>query len=181
MSPMRFCVALVDRRGERRVSRSKVEKQSRVEVTNVLVSTFPEAQAPAVGSWRPSDSGIAQLTSNASGGQGAGQLGVANARKSSISSRKHFLDEHRLKLIQRVTNIDPILDGLLDQDVLLEEAYEEISQTAGNQNKMRKIYQLALKSGDDAKDVFMELLRQKEPYLVKDLLKDPLKDPSEVL
>ncbi|XP_077453938.1 uncharacterized protein LOC144072654 isoform X2 [Stigmatopora argus] len=44
----RFCMALVDRRGERRVPLSKVEKQSRVEVTNVLVSTFTEAQAPSV-------------------------------------------------------------------------------------------------------------------------------------
>ncbi|XP_077453932.1 uncharacterized protein LOC144072652 [Stigmatopora argus] len=116
---------------------------------------------------------ITQMTSNASDGQGVGQLGFANARKSSNSSGKHFVDKHRLQLIQRATNIDPILDALLDQEVLLEETYEEISQTAGNQNKMRKIYQLALKSGDTAKDVFMELLREKEPYLVKDLLKDP--------
>ncbi|XP_077577645.1 uncharacterized protein LOC144199701 [Stigmatopora nigra] len=44
----KFCMALVDRRGERRVPKSKVEERSRVEVTNVLVSTFTEADAPSV-------------------------------------------------------------------------------------------------------------------------------------
>ncbi|XP_057690983.1 uncharacterized protein LOC130915175 isoform X4 [Corythoichthys intestinalis] len=44
----RFCVALVDRRGKRRVALSKVEDEPRTEVTNVLVSTFTEATAPSI-------------------------------------------------------------------------------------------------------------------------------------
>ncbi|XP_061677021.1 uncharacterized protein LOC133501348 isoform X2 [Syngnathoides biaculeatus] len=44
----RFCMALVDRRGERKVTLSMVEDQSRTEVTNALVSTFTKAGAPVV-------------------------------------------------------------------------------------------------------------------------------------
>ncbi|XP_077453939.1 apoptosis-associated speck-like protein containing a CARD [Stigmatopora argus] len=179
-----FCETLVDREGERRVLQSRVEGRSRSQVTNALVSTFTEAGAPAIVYEILESIGcgeqasklnirIAQLTPNASGGQGAGQLGVANVLGSSNSSGKHFVDKHRLQLIQRVTNIDPILDGLLYQDVLKDGAYNTIRLTSGNQDKMRKIYDMALKSGGDAKDVFMGLLHQEEPYLVKDLLKDP--------
>ncbi|XP_077455006.1 apoptosis-associated speck-like protein containing a CARD [Stigmatopora argus] len=149
----KFCMVLVDRKGERRVPQSKVEKQSRLEVTNVLVSTFTEADAPAV---------VSELL----------KYIVCPEEATTLVSVQHFVDKHLLQLIQRVTNIDVILDELLDQNVLLEETYEEIRQTPGKQNKMRKIYQLALRSGDRAKNIFMDLLRQKEPYLVADLLKD---------
>ncbi|XP_077577646.1 apoptosis-associated speck-like protein containing a CARD [Stigmatopora nigra] len=185
-----FCAALVDREGDRRVSQSKVEDRSRLEVTNVLVSTFTEAGAPAVVSELLGDIGcgdqaskldirIAQLTSNASGGQGAGQLGVVNVTRCSNSmvppsavSGTHFVDKHRIQLIQRVTNIDSILDGLLERGVLQYGVYDTIRLTSGTQQQMRKIYDLALKSGDDVKNIFVELLHQQESYLVKDLLKD---------
>ncbi|XP_077455008.1 apoptosis-associated speck-like protein containing a CARD [Stigmatopora argus] len=150
----RFCMALVDRRGECRVPLSKVDKQSRLEVTNVLVSTFTEAEAPAV---------VSELLK---------YIGCVD-EATDLVSVQHFVDKHRLQLIERVANINPILDGLLEQRVLLEQAYQDIRNVPGNQDKMKKIYDLALKSCNAAKDVFLELLRQKEPYLVKDLLKDP--------
>ncbi|XP_077455007.1 apoptosis-associated speck-like protein containing a CARD [Stigmatopora argus] len=150
----RFCLALVDRKGEPKVPLSQVEDQPRSEVKSVLVSYFTKAGAPAIVSELLKDIGCPEEADH-------------------LVSVQHFVDKHKLQLIQRVTNIDPILDGLLERHVLLQQGYQEISQTAEKQNKMRKIYQLALKSGDTAKDVFMELLRQEEAYLVKDILKDP--------
>ncbi|XP_077576836.1 uncharacterized protein LOC144199217 isoform X2 [Stigmatopora nigra] len=44
----KFCTALVDRGGERKVPKSKVEDLQRLEVTNALVSAFSEADAPGI-------------------------------------------------------------------------------------------------------------------------------------
>ncbi|XP_077576837.1 apoptosis-associated speck-like protein containing a CARD [Stigmatopora nigra] len=148
-----FCAALVDREGDRRVPQSKVEGLQRFEVTNVLVSTFDD-EAPAI---------VSELLES---------VGCEDEAKKLVPE-KHFVDKHRIQLIQRVTNIDPILEGLLERGVLQYGVYEEISQTSGTQDKMKKIYDLALRSGDDVKNIFMELLHQQESYLVKDLLKDP--------
>ncbi|XP_057690571.1 apoptosis-associated speck-like protein containing a CARD isoform X3 [Corythoichthys intestinalis] len=117
---------------------------------------------------------IAAISANApTGAMGAapGQAAVAST-SSACQSGKHFVDEHKLQLIERVKNINPILLGLQDKNVIQAEVYEDISyHTPGSQNKMRKIYDLALKSGTDAKDVFFKLLQEHESYLVKDLQK----------
>ncbi|KAM3615252.1 uncharacterized protein V6R79_025539 [Siganus canaliculatus] len=44
----RFCHQLLDRRDEPRVRRSRVEGKSRLEIVNVLVSTFTESGARQV-------------------------------------------------------------------------------------------------------------------------------------
>ncbi|XP_057689183.1 apoptosis-associated speck-like protein containing a CARD [Corythoichthys intestinalis] len=177
-----FCFHLID---SRRVPRIKVENKSYLEVTNVIVSCFTENEAPAFTSnilrnmgcsdeANDLDSRIAAISANApTGAMGAapGQAAVAST-SSACPTGKHFVDEHKLQLIERVTNINPILLGLQDENVIQGEVYEDISyHTPGNQNKMRKIYDLALKSGTDAKDVFFKLLQKHEPYLVKDLQK----------
>nr|XP_061789132.1 apoptosis-associated speck-like protein containing a CARD [Nerophis lumbriciformis] len=146
-----FCFHLID---SRRVPRIKVENKSYLEVTNVIVSCFTENEAPA-------------FTSNI-----LRNMGCSDEANDLGQSGKHFVDEHKLQLIERVKNINPILLGLQDKNVIQAEVYEDISyHTPGSQNKMRKIYDLALKSGTDAKDVFFKLLQEHESYLVKDLQK----------
>ncbi|XP_077431387.1 apoptosis-associated speck-like protein containing a CARD isoform X2 [Vanacampus margaritifer] len=82
---------------------------------------------------------------------------------------EHFVDKHKLELIERVCNIKKILDVLQKKEVIQNEIYEEIYHTQPNQEKMRKIYRLALKSGKTAKDIFYECLEKYEPHLVADL------------
>ncbi|XP_061737905.1 apoptosis-associated speck-like protein containing a CARD isoform X2 [Nerophis ophidion] len=144
----KFCQALVDRRGDRRVPLSKVEGKNFLAVTNVLVSTFTEAGAPAVTS---------ELLRDIDCLDDAENLG------------QHFVDKHKLELTKRVTNISAILDQLLDKKVIQAEVYELILRMNVNQQKMREIYLRALQSGDKAKDVFLEILEKEEPYLVADL------------
>ncbi|XP_061676727.1 apoptosis-associated speck-like protein containing a CARD isoform X2 [Syngnathoides biaculeatus] len=161
----KFCMALVDRRGERRVAFSKVEDKTYLEVTNVLVSTFTEDGAPALTSELLKLIGCSEEAKQLEAA--AHQTGGAHATPS--STEEHFVDKHRLELIQRVVNINPILDVLLREQVVQDEVYDEISETPGNQSKMRKLYKLALKSGVGAKDVFLDSLKEYEPYLVADL------------
>ncbi|XP_061145574.1 uncharacterized protein LOC133161242 isoform X1 [Syngnathus typhle] len=44
----KFCDALVNRPGEKKVAKSKVQDQPRLDVTNVMVSTFTEDETPTV-------------------------------------------------------------------------------------------------------------------------------------
>ncbi|XP_061633184.1 uncharacterized protein LOC133479793 [Phyllopteryx taeniolatus] len=179
----KFCMALVDRRGERKVALGKVEDKNFLEVTNVVVSTFTEDGAPAVTSElltligcleeaKELDTLIAQLPSKPSSGKTAAASAgrqAGGADDTPHSKEVHFVDKHRLELIVRVGNINRILDVLLDKKVIQDEVYDEIREMPGNENKMRNIYRLALKSGVAAKDVFLDTLIEYEPYLVADL------------
>ncbi|XP_061884719.1 apoptosis-associated speck-like protein containing a CARD [Entelurus aequoreus] len=175
----KFCEALVDRRGDRRVPVSKVEGKNFLAVTNVLVSTFTEAGAPAVTSellrdidcMEDAENLDAQCTVRA--GRPAGGADGVSTRSSvdndNSSKGQHFVDKHKVELIKRVTNISAILDQLLDKKVIQDEVYEMILRMNVSQQKMREIYLQALQSGNKAKDVFLAILEEEEPYLLADL------------
>ncbi|XP_077415793.1 apoptosis-associated speck-like protein containing a CARD [Vanacampus margaritifer] len=157
----KFCSALVDRGGEQEVPLNKVENKDITIITNVLVSTFTEDGAPAV---------VIELLNDIQCRNEAKKLNDKIAKlKSSAAKKEHFVDKHMLELIKRVCNIKPILDVLQKKKVIQSEIYEEINQTPSNQEKIRKIYKLALKSGKAAKDIFYECLLEYEPYLMADL------------
>ncbi|XP_078027625.1 uncharacterized protein LOC117265280 [Epinephelus lanceolatus] len=83
---------------------------------------------------------------------------------------EHFVDKHQCALIERMSNIKPILDNLLSEKVIQQEDYDTISAIQTTQEKMRKLYSGALKAaGHDGKDVFYKILEEKETYLVADL------------
>lgn len=87
-----------------------------------------------------------------------------------FSPDQHFVDRHRAALIQRVSNVGPLLDGLLDKRVIQQEMYERILAVPTNQAKMRELYS-ALKAGPASKDIFYDCLVKREPYLIDDLKK----------
>lgn len=79
------------------------------------------------------------------------------------------MDEHRLDLIQRVSNIEPILDELLQGEIIQQEAYDQIRAQQTPQERMRALYNGPLKAGDASKEAFYQSLKKHEPMLVKDL------------
>ncbi|XP_067465104.1 apoptosis-associated speck-like protein containing a CARD isoform X4 [Thunnus thynnus] len=87
-----------------------------------------------------------------------------------MAGDKHFVDEHRVDLIQRVTNIEPILDELLG-DFIQTEAYNKIRAKSTSQEKMRELYNGTLKAGEEVKDIFYKLLEKYEGCLVRDIKK----------
>ncbi|XP_061885877.1 apoptosis-associated speck-like protein containing a CARD [Entelurus aequoreus] len=175
----KFCQALVDRRGDRRVPVSKVEGNNFLAVTNVLVSTFTEAGAPAVTLELLRDIDCMEDAENLeakctdSAGRPAGGANGVSTRSSvdndNSSKGQHFVDKHKMELIKRVSNISAILDQLLDKKVIQDEVYEMILRMNVRQQRMREIYLRALQSGNKAKDVFLEILEEEEPYLVAEL------------
>nr|XP_046255938.1 uncharacterized protein LOC124065000 isoform X2 [Scatophagus argus] len=83
---------------------------------------------------------------------------------------EQFVDEHRCELIEKVSNIGPILDKLLRKSVIKQESYDTIWAAPTTQEKMRTLYSGPLNAGGrEAKDIFYKILEEEEPYLVAEL------------
>ncbi|XP_041650022.1 apoptosis-associated speck-like protein containing a CARD isoform X2 [Cheilinus undulatus] len=159
----KFCTRLLDRRVEPRVRRRQVEGKTYLEITDLLVSTFTEVKALQV---------TVDLLKEARCGDDAEELLKETAALRSelgSSDDKHFVDKHGKALIQRVSNIAPILDGLLFEGVIQQESYDNIRVLPTTQMKMRELYAGCLKAGPNCKDVFLKLLEENEKYLIEEL------------
>uniref|UniRef100_A0A8C6UNN1 CARD domain-containing protein n=1 Tax=Neogobius melanostomus TaxID=47308 RepID=A0A8C6UNN1_9GOBI len=86
------------------------------------------------------------------------------------SDKGHFVDRNRKELIDRVSNVVPILDHLLQEKVLKDEQYDDAMAERTAQTKMRFLFSGPLKSaGVRGKDVLLSALKEYEPYLIEDL------------
>ncbi|XP_039887104.1 uncharacterized protein LOC120733129 isoform X1 [Simochromis diagramma] len=90
-------------------------------------------------------------------------------QRSGKVQENHFVDKHRVELIQRVSNIEPILDELLKEKVIQQESYDRIRALQTSQEKMRELYSGPLKAGSASKDVFYQILQTHERLLLNDL------------
>lgn len=173
-----FCHHLLDRREQPRVKRNKVEDKSYREVTDALVSTFTEEGAlPVVIEIlkRIGCNGEAKELEEATAGKSSkpaptdassGAAGAAGGSKT--AGGKDFVDKHRGQLIKRVSNIAPILDELLDKEVIDQETYTKIRALSTSQEKMRELYSGPL-GAEKCKDIFYQILLENEKFLVKEL------------
>ncbi|XP_039973363.1 apoptosis-associated speck-like protein containing a CARD [Xiphias gladius] len=158
----KFRHRLVDRREEPRVRRARVEGKNFLDVTDVLVSTFTEA-----GALRVAAEILRAIDCHEEAEELAKKTGGQSSKPGS-SDNKHFVDKHRLQLINRVSNVAPILDELLDSNVIQQESYDTIRALSTCQEKIRAIY-AALKAGESCKDIFYDILKKNDPYLIADL------------
>lgn len=81
------------------------------------------------------------------------------------------MDRHRDELIQRVTAVPPILDKLLKAKVIQNETYDEIMMLRPSQNQMRRLYGDVQGAGRNAKDIFLQILKEQQRFLIDDLMK----------
>ncbi len=65
-------------------------------------------------------------------------------------------------------NVPPILDELLREKVIQQESYDKIRALPTSQEKMRELYNY-LRAGRTCKDIFFNILKKNEPYLIDDL------------
>ncbi|NP_001297954.1 apoptosis-associated speck-like protein containing a CARD [Esox lucius] len=83
---------------------------------------------------------------------------------------QHFVDLYRKDLIERVSQVDPILDSLLQRKVIQQSAYSDVRSERTSQKRMRELYEGPVKGfGVSGKDIFLEILTEHEPYLISDL------------
>ncbi|XP_069032460.1 uncharacterized protein [Embiotoca jacksoni] len=138
-----------------------------MEITDALVNHFTEERAVLV---------MVDLLNQIGCSGVAKTLGEETAGRSSAAAEQHgkkdqhFVDKHRNDLIQRVSNVGPILDELLTK-VIQQERYDAIRAVKPSQEQMREIYGVLLKAGTDAKDIFYNSLQKHEKCLLQDLQK----------
>uniref|UniRef100_A0AAQ4Q6N6 ETS1-related protein n=1 Tax=Gasterosteus aculeatus aculeatus TaxID=481459 RepID=A0AAQ4Q6N6_GASAC len=170
-----FCHALIDRPGQPNVPYNKVEGKNFLRIADVLMSTFTEAKAPSVTAELLEEIGCkqqaTQLLKETSGqSSNSGAAGV-NTTARHGRAEKHFVDEHRTVLIDRVTNVASILDDLLHEEVISKVHYDEIMALSPRQSQMRKLYDPLYGAGRAAKEVFFKSLQAHENHLIQDLQK----------
>ncbi|XP_016408561.1 uncharacterized protein LOC107740602 isoform X2 [Sinocyclocheilus rhinocerous] len=84
-----------------------------------------------------------------------------------------FVNNHRRHLIQKVTSVMEIADGLRAKGMITTEMYNEVHVTEPCQNKMRVLWKALDSGGASVKAEFYRLLKEKEPHLVDDLVSGP--------
>ncbi|KAM4601472.1 apoptosis-associated speck-like protein containing a CARD [Polymixia lowei] len=173
-----FGDGLLDREGEPQVKKCQVEDKDRIDIVNVLVSTFTD-----VGAVKVAIEVLQDIECNASAAtlekflqtietvEEPAPRGPTQAQSAGASGvEKHFVDRHRSELIQRVSLIEPILDRLLDRNVIDQEAYNVIKCKPTTQDKMRALYDGPLHTcGNRGKDIFYEILDGSQKFLMDDL------------
>ncbi|KAM6995280.1 uncharacterized protein LKV04_007505 [Tautogolabrus adspersus] len=175
----KFCRKLLDRREEPRVRRRQVEEKNFLDIADVLVSTFTEAGAVKVAVELLEDVNcgdeaeeLVQVTAGLDSKPGTSATARPSAGATGVdttSGDKHFVDKHKVQLIDRVSNVDPILDQLLERGVIQQESYDTIRALPTTQKKMRELFSGCLKAGAASKDIFYEILQEYEKFLINDL------------
>ncbi|KAK0140416.1 Apoptosis-associated speck-like protein containing a CARD [Merluccius polli] len=95
---------------------------------------------------------------------------LLNAELNRDSIEEHFVDRHRSSLIQRISLMEPVLDQLLDHEVVRQEQYDTILTKEPRQNQVRELYRGALRSsGTRGKDIFLSVLEKTDHLLIEDL------------
>ncbi|XP_035639755.1 NACHT, LRR and PYD domains-containing protein 1 homolog isoform X2 [Oncorhynchus keta] len=98
------------------------------------------------------------------------EIRAAEYRGSILTSDQHFVDLHQTALIDRVSQVGPILDRLLKSGIITADGYSDVTAERNNQKKMRALFDGPLKGcGPECKDQFLEILTELEPYLINHL------------
>ncbi|XP_062328096.1 apoptosis-associated speck-like protein containing a CARD [Osmerus eperlanus] len=161
----KFKHALSDRQQEPRIPGSVLEKADELDIVDVLVRTYTEKKAIPVAIEVLHDIGCHDLAEKL-------DKYMKEEQGPSVGNHamggKHFVDFHRAALIQRVTSVPVILDGLLEEEVLDDEKYSEVNAEKTRQEKMRKLY-CFIAGSNAGKDAFYKSLEEHEKFLMKDL------------
>ncbi|KAE8578044.1 hypothetical protein XENTR_v10023294 [Xenopus tropicalis] len=93
----------------------------------------------------------------------------ASLSSSSKKSGQHFVDKHRAELIERIPNIDPVLDELLGDGTLTQEQYDTVRSKGTCQDRMRQLYDCVRAWGDYQKDALFRAIEKHIQPLIRDL------------
>ncbi|CAK6445016.1 unnamed protein product [Pipistrellus nathusii] len=165
------------REGYSHIPRGALQRMDAVDLADRLVSCYLDAYATELTAQLLSDMGMqeaaeqlqARSRARGSGAPAAGMEASA-LRAAAVVSAPHFMDRYRENLIRRVTDVNGVLDALHGR-VLSEEQYQAVRAEATNQDKMRKLFSFAPAWNLACKDLFLQALRDTQPYLVDDLEK----------
>ena len=85
---------------------------------------------------------------------------------------QHFIDKHRIQLIESISTVEPILDRLRTKNVITQENYSHIRSKSTSIQRMRELFELgSIRSTTKGKDCLYDVLMELEP-LIMDKLKE---------
>ncbi|XP_051575869.1 apoptosis-associated speck-like protein containing a CARD isoform X2 [Myxocyprinus asiaticus] len=170
----KFKNKLCDRQKEPRVRRSATEKAAdSIDLADLMVTTFTSKDAVSVSleileaiGCREQAAELREVTGHSS----SDSVQDMPAQPSPPSNDKHFIDRNRTALIQRVNNIDAILDELYEKEIIRQEEYNAIRAEKTPQSKMRALFDGPINSaGTGGKDTLYKVLMKLQSYLMKEL------------
>ncbi|XP_069838433.1 NACHT, LRR and PYD domains-containing protein 1a allele 5-like isoform X2 [Dendropsophus ebraccatus] len=80
---------------------------------------------------------------------------------------EHFIDQHRCDLVQKVKNIQPVLDNLQKQKLLTEEECSTVRSQSTPQDKMRTLLMYVIHWGNEDKDTFYRVIKSHNRSCIK--------------
>lgn len=82
-----------------------------------------------------------------------------------------FMKKHKTQLCSRMTQLSTILLHLRDANVINSDEEEEVQGQGTSHRKSRVLLELVEKKGMEAQEQLYQILRMKDPYLIRDLEK----------
>lgn len=163
------------RYGYGRIPRGTLLPLDAMDLTDKLVSFYLEGYGTELTATVLSDMGMQnlalQLQESRHNGPGAAPAAIRSPPQMATQPAQHFVDRHRQALIQRVTEVNGVLDALYGK-VLSEEQYNRVRAESTNQEKMRTLFSFTPAWNLTCKDLLLQALRDTQPYLVAELEKN---------
>ncbi|KAB0384769.1 apoptosis-associated speck-like protein containing a CARD [Muntiacus reevesi] len=160
------------REGFGRIPRGTLLPLDAVDLTDKLVSYYLEAYGAELTALVLRDMGMQEVAEQLQEAMSKDPRNVpAEVRAPLQKTAKpgpHFVDQHRAALIARVTVVDGVLDALYGK-ILTEDQYQAVRAERTSSDKMRKLFSFAPAWNLACKDLFLQALRDNQPYLVDDL------------
>ncbi|XP_020364024.1 apoptosis-associated speck-like protein containing a CARD [Oncorhynchus kisutch] len=173
----KFRRKLCDREQEPKVRRGIVEKADPVDLVDILTRTFTEDGAVNVAievltaiNCQDVAKELMEFKKSPGSCVTSGDRMESATGPTKMNQDKHFVDHHRTALIDRVSQVEPLLDRLLERGIITPNTYSDVKANRTTQNRMRELYDGPLKAcGPKGKDIFLDILMELEPFLISDL------------
>ncbi|XP_035606732.1 apoptosis-associated speck-like protein containing a CARD [Oncorhynchus keta] len=173
----KFRRKLCDRKQEPKVRRGIVEKADPVDLVDILTRTFTEDGAVNVAievlaaiNCQDVANELMEFKKSPGSCVTSGDRMESATGSTKMNQDKHFVDHHRTALIDRVNEVEPLLDRLLERGIITQNTYSDVKANRTTQSRMRELYDGPLKAcGPKGKDIFLDILMELESFLISDL------------
>ncbi|XP_028837542.1 apoptosis-associated speck-like protein containing a CARD [Denticeps clupeoides] len=149
-----------------RISRRDVEDADELDLANVVIKRYTEKEALRTVVQKLQEIG---LTDAAEGlRRKDDEMSAKGGQSESTKGDAHFVDLHRTALVERVSTVEPLLDRLLEEKAINDEAYSYVRAQLTSYEKMRTLMD-KVRGSVKAKDCMYKALKELEPLMMEEL------------
>ncbi|XP_053550286.1 apoptosis-associated speck-like protein containing a CARD [Bombina bombina] len=153
----------------RKIPKGPLEKADDIDVTDLLLKYYTDEYAPVVVAEVLDAIDAKQTKCELQNALKKAGYGPFYQGQAAASDEGHFIDKHREALIQRMSQVDPVLDTLLQEQLLTSEKYDNVRSKTTSQQQMRQLYCYIREWGRPDKEKLYQAIKKCNPPLIKDL------------